>query len=259
MRSWMKTSLLSYILGNNRFICGLHWHQHEQQKRRKHGAQWFSRKQRHYQDNASVCSVLQTKGKPVLHFQNCICSSRWSCRRKEMVKVFFGSLRQTHWGLCLCPGGGVWRVCLHEHSAWHHPTAKEWAPTCRSWSPRCRLHLQVMPDVTQSNTWKQKEELLEANWHALMRFRVFCLIRKAAQCYCQGKPCWNEASPSPEEKTFPRHSSQSNTLRWRLIPRRNTSTWSWMSTICPPLKALTESSQTHHCCCGEIKPQVFLA
>lgn len=62
-----KTSLLCCVWGNNRVICRLHWHQHKQQKWCKHGAQWFSREQWHYQDNASVCSSLQAKGKSILN------------------------------------------------------------------------------------------------------------------------------------------------------------------------------------------------
>lgn len=118
----------------------------------------------------------------LLHFDqnhwNCICNSRssWSYKRKQasIVKIFFCSFRETHWGLCLCPGGAVLRACLHEHSAWHHLTAKEWVLTCQSWSPRCHLHLQVMPDITQHKTThksRAEEAKSRQNWHAL-----FCQI-----------------------------------------------------------------------------------
>lgn len=93
--------------------------------------------------------------------------------------------RETRWGLCLCPEEAVWRVFLHEHSAWHHLTAREWVLTCLSSSPRCPLHLQVMPDITQhQKTRKQMRQI-----GILLGFYYFFLYHS----------CWNEAFWSPQE------------------------------------------------------------
>lgn len=54
-------------LSLDRFLCGIHWYQHEQQKWRKYGAQWFSGEQWYHQDNTSTCSSLQAKGSSTQH------------------------------------------------------------------------------------------------------------------------------------------------------------------------------------------------
>lgn len=89
----------------------------------------------------------------------------------EVTSEFFVAVfRETRWGLCLCPGEAVWRVFLHEHSAWHHLTAREWVLTCLSSSPRCHLHLQVMPDITQHQ--KRWDNADETKRHTLIIFVI---------------------------------------------------------------------------------------